>query len=49
MQANEILAEEVTNETESQVEELISNLVEATTPPEDESSLFPQVSTHSFV
>ena len=49
MQVNEILAEEITNETQSQVKEIITSLVEATTPPQDQSSLYPQVSTYRFL
>lgn len=49
MQVKEILEEEITSETQSQVEELVTTLVEVTAPPEDQSSLYPQVSTYRFL
>ena len=45
-QLDEILKGEFTNDTKSQLSAALADLVEATTPPDDRSSLYAQVNIH---
>ena len=46
-QLDEILKGEFTNDTKSQLSAALADLVEATTPPDDRSSLYAQVNIQS--